>query len=69
MNIGETLRDVLHDNKMSQRELADKCGLSTSYISEIKNGGEYHQYLFWRRYAVLWRFHFTSLCLKLIGIL
>lgn len=35
---GEVLREIRHENKLSQEELAFKCGLDRTYISLLERG-------------------------------
>ena len=37
MNIGNALKDIRKGMKISQKELAQKAGISNTYISEIEN--------------------------------
>lgn len=37
MNIGNALKDIRKGMKISQKELAEKVGISNTYISEIEN--------------------------------
>ncbi len=37
MNIGNSLKEIRKGRQLTQKELADKVGLSHSYISEIEN--------------------------------
>ena len=38
MNIGQTLKKLRKEKKITQSELAKECGLAKSYISMIENG-------------------------------
>lgn len=37
MNIGNALKDIRKGKKLTQKELANKIGISNTYLSEIEN--------------------------------
>ena len=38
MNIGKAIKQLRWENYLSQRELAEKCGINNSTLSLIENG-------------------------------
>ncbi|HCD18965.1 XRE family transcriptional regulator [Macrococcoides caseolyticum subsp. caseolyticum] len=40
MNIGNTIKTIRKQRKMTQQQLADQMGISRSYLSDIENGNK-----------------------------